>query len=228
MCVLYAPRTCMCPPHVTSRGPSAVVKGATFKIQHRVGDSLFFRLFEYPQALPHQPLHYTMPAKQAKASHPTYAAMIAEAIAALKERGGSSRAAIAKWVNNKYKGKYRSHTFTTVESTQRVGARKRVGEGRLWRGLYVCGEKRSLLPFRNALATPQPRLLASSLLCHRDANGPVCSMHARNHVISCCIPPVFCSLLFFLCFFFVFPHLHRVSCSRQLAFWRFFCGILLP
>eukprot|EP00455_Lapot_gusevi_P050918 TRINITY_DN7484_c0_g7_i2.p2 TRINITY_DN7484_c0_g7~~TRINITY_DN7484_c0_g7_i2.p2 ORF type:complete len:139 (-),score=66.41 TRINITY_DN7484_c0_g7_i2:6-368(-) len=40
-----------------------------------------------------------------KAEHPTYAVMVQEAIASLREHGGSSRAAIKKWIGDTY-GKY--------------------------------------------------------------------------------------------------------------------------
>lgn len=42
-------------------------------------------------------------AKKAPASHPTYSSMIRKAITELKEKGGSSKAAILKYIAQNYK-----------------------------------------------------------------------------------------------------------------------------
>lgn len=45
-----------------------------------------------------------MSTTKAKPAHPSYAEMISAAVAALKERGGSSLPAIKKYIANTYKG----------------------------------------------------------------------------------------------------------------------------
>ncbi|XP_033734055.1 histone H1-beta, late embryonic-like [Pecten maximus] len=80
------------------------------------------------------------------AAHPTYAAMVASAIGALKERGGSSKIAIAKYINANYKvgndsTKVNSRVKIALKSCVKKGSLKQV-KGTGASGSFKLGEKK--------------------------------------------------------------------------------------
>lgn len=98
------------------------------------------------------------PAKTA--SHPTYAEMVNKAVAGLKEKGGSSKAAILKYILVNYKvgdniKQINAHLRLAINRGVKSGALKQV-KGHGANGSFRLGEKAAKAPAK-AKAPPKPK-----------------------------------------------------------------------
>ncbi|EMS50142.1 Histone H1 [Triticum urartu] len=83
---------------------------------------------------------------KAAPAHPTYAEMVTEAIAALKERGGGGTVAIAKYIEDKHKAhlpaNFRKFMLTQIKKLSNVAgiiAVRNTKKQRLYSSVYMTG-----------------------------------------------------------------------------------------
>ena len=107
-------------------------------------------------------------AKKAPAAHPPYAGMVKAAVAALKERNGSSRQAIVKYVMANFKvgndqKAVNSRVKTALKNGEKKGLLKRVGKGVGANGSFKLAEKakKAAKPKAKKAASPKKKKVAT-------------------------------------------------------------------